>query len=267
MKTMQEMVCEFHEGMAKKITVGETPAIRDPELRAALVLEEALEFVQKGLGYDIQLLPDEASGDAIDLLTPRTRWKLVPRREPNFVEAVDAVMDSHYVLSGTSVAFGIDELPYFAEVHRSNMEKANGPVDPVSGKQLKPPGWKPPRIAEMLEREIVGLPPTAFNLDPAKKGPPDHVITIKDQVVHALRLLTMGENTGRHLRTQLNWVCNYLYYPVPPERPIPLLYLRFNDAVPRLWDARRAAQADENTQAAQIITQILDVIGAVREPQ
>lgn len=35
------------------------------------------------------------------------------------------------------------------EVHQSNMAKSTGPK--VNGKQMKPEGWKPPRIKEILE--------------------------------------------------------------------------------------------------------------------
>jgi predicted HAD superfamily Cof-like phosphohydrolase len=53
---------------------------------------------------------------------------------------------------------GIDLGPFFAEIHRTNMEKAGGPVRPSDGKILKPPGWKPPDIvgmlAELLDRPV-----------------------------------------------------------------------------------------------------------------
>lgn len=37
------------------------------------------------------------------------------------------------------------------EVHRTNMAKAAGPV--VNGKKMKPEGWKPPRLKEIINQE------------------------------------------------------------------------------------------------------------------
>jgi predicted HAD superfamily Cof-like phosphohydrolase len=57
--------------------------------------------------------------------------------------------DVIYVICGTAVEFGIDLAPFFAEVHRTNMAKEGGATR-ADGKILKPEGWQPPRIAEML---------------------------------------------------------------------------------------------------------------------
>lgn len=46
---------------------------------------------------------------------------------------------------------GIDLYPFYEEVHRTNMAKLGGPKR-ADGKQLKPDGWQPPRIAEMLSQ-------------------------------------------------------------------------------------------------------------------
>lgn len=44
---------------------------------------------------------------------------------------------------------GLDLFPFYEEVHKTNMAKLGGPKR-EDGKQLKPPGWQPPRIAEIL---------------------------------------------------------------------------------------------------------------------
>lgn len=51
---------------------------------------------------------------------------------------------------------GIDLAPFFLEVHRTNMNKLNGPKRESDGKQLKPEGWLPPRISSMYNRVMVG---------------------------------------------------------------------------------------------------------------
>lgn len=113
----QTMVRDFNVKFGA--TVGNTPAIRDPELRAALIEEEAQETI-----------------DAI--------------KAGDLVGAVDGICDLIYVAVGAAVAFGVELAPVFAEVHRTNMAKAGGATR-ADGKILKPDGWTPPRIAELLE--------------------------------------------------------------------------------------------------------------------
>lgn len=57
-----------------------------------------------------------------------------------------------------SQALGVDLRPFFLEVHRTNMHKLEGPKR-EDGKQLKPPGWKPPRLAAMYDRLKSGMVP------------------------------------------------------------------------------------------------------------
>ena len=114
--SMQEMVADWHRKFG--VVIGETPAIRRPGLRCALIVEEAAETVA-----------------AIE--------------SGNLVEAIDGMCDLLYVTLGTAVEFGVDLTPFFEEVHRSNMEKVGGATRD-DGKILKPDGWQKPRIAEML---------------------------------------------------------------------------------------------------------------------
>lgn len=116
MNVMQKQVRFFN--LAIGATRGETSELRDRELRAKLIEEEAAEMVA-----------------AI--------------RRGDFVEAIDGACDVLYVVFGWADASGIDLEPFFNEVHRTNMLKTEGPIR-EDGKRMKPPGWKPPRIAEML---------------------------------------------------------------------------------------------------------------------
>jgi hypothetical protein len=59
---------------------------------------------------------------------------------------------------------GIDLRPFFREVHRTNMWKLKGPKR-EDGKQLKPEGWKPPRLAAMYNRLTAGNPPACVHFD------------------------------------------------------------------------------------------------------
>jgi len=71
-----------------------------------------------------------------------------------WAEVIDAICDCIVVLHNTSNAMGVDIEPFFDEVHRTNMQKAEGPLR-EDGKRLKPPGWKPPEIEKMLRNLIM----------------------------------------------------------------------------------------------------------------
>lgn len=112
----QDMVREFNVRMG--CSRGEWPAVRAPELRAKLIEEEARE-----------------TADAL--------------RAGDLVETVDGLCDLLYVVLGAADVCGVPLGRFFDEVHRSNLLKLNGPRR-EDGKILKPEGWRPPRIAEML---------------------------------------------------------------------------------------------------------------------
>lgn len=73
----------------------------------------------------------------------------------DLVEVADALGDLAYVVEAAFQAFGINSEPILAEIHRTNMAKAGAPKR-ADGKQLKPKGWQPPRIAELLEEQARG---------------------------------------------------------------------------------------------------------------
>jgi len=66
-----------------------------------------------------------------------------------WAEVIDGICDTIVVLHNTSNAMGVDIEPFFDEVHRANMTKADGPLR-ADGKRLKPPDFQPPRIEQML---------------------------------------------------------------------------------------------------------------------
>ena len=121
MNKMQKQVQEFHEAFG--ITVGKFIGMRDADMRASLIREEAIETL-----------------DAIEA--------------GDMVESLDGLCDLIYVCLGTAVAWGIDLEPFFDEVHASNIAKQGGPMR-EDGKQLKPEGWKPPRIKELLDERLL----------------------------------------------------------------------------------------------------------------
>lgn len=70
--------------------------------------------------------------------------------EGDLVGIADAIADSVYVLLGTAVAYGIDIRPVWQAVHAANMAKVGGGKR-ADGKILKPDGWQPPHVRQILD--------------------------------------------------------------------------------------------------------------------
>lgn len=71
----------------------------------------------------------------------------------DLVQSIDGICDLLYVVYGAAEALGVDLEAYFEEVHRSNMDKDPNVKDEF-GKVIKPFGWTPPRIKEMLAQQL-----------------------------------------------------------------------------------------------------------------
>jgi predicted HAD superfamily Cof-like phosphohydrolase len=113
------------------------------ELRAKLILEEAIETVE-AMGFHVDTFSNADGSTGIRLLC---------KRDPDWPEVVDGLCDLIYVTLGVAVEAGFRLGPFFHEVHRSNMTKVGGPVR-EDGKVLKPDTWEPPRIAYLWDRVL-----------------------------------------------------------------------------------------------------------------
>lgn len=78
----------------------------------------------------------------------------IDQEDPNVVRAMTILVNGCWMMSAEGL--GVELAPFFEEVHRTNMLKADGPIR-EDGKRLKPPGWKPPRIADMYAKRK-GMP-------------------------------------------------------------------------------------------------------------
>lgn len=150
----QRQVKAFHEQFG--CTVGADPALRDADLSAVLIMEEAVETVA-AMGFEVTAVITGALDRANEAATSRTiggHWTFWKKYDkPDMIEVIDGLCDLLYVTYGAAVRSGIDLEPFFAEVHRSNMEKTGGDTR-ADGKILKPEGWVPPKIAELLEEQV-----------------------------------------------------------------------------------------------------------------
>ena len=146
MNKEQEQVARFNQAIdtPRRDTPG-LPSENVRRLRARLILEEALEVVA-ALGFGVLIKTRFSDVEICNL----DAISFIDSFHPDMVKIVDGLCDLNYVSYGTADAIGVDLQPFFAEVHDSNMRKLEGPKDD-HGKQLKPEGWVPPRIAEMLD--------------------------------------------------------------------------------------------------------------------
>lgn len=144
-KSFQD-VTAFHRGI--KAPVGDPAAIDckvDLELRVKLIAEEFDELLSA-------LCPK--FGESQFVTEAVESWLNEQRAlggEPDPVEAADALADMCVVTIGSAVAWGIPLSEVWDAVHSSNMAKIGGPIR-ADGKALKPPGWRPPDIADVLEQ-------------------------------------------------------------------------------------------------------------------
>ena len=119
-----------------------------------------LEFNQ---AFDIPKLdspdigPEELIELRIKLLREEVEEYAEAARAGDLVEVLDALADIGYILAGTILNHGMQNIydDAFDEVHRSNMAKlVDGKVlRREDGKVMKPQGWTPPQLAQFVTKE------------------------------------------------------------------------------------------------------------------
>ncbi len=111
--------------------------------------------VKKGeLGSAIAQWPDEKVKQlCIKLIKEESKEMLDAIEANDWAEIIDGAADTIFVVLYAMSKAGIRLDKYWEEVCWTNLQKEGGPVDKETGKQLKPEGWKPPRIEAMLNLE------------------------------------------------------------------------------------------------------------------
>ena len=133
MKKQLQQLWDFQS--AYNSTKNTTPTLIEPDdyfLRYCLGKEELLEYL------------DACNNDDI-------------------VEITDALADQLYILLGTMVAHGMQDIieDVFNEVHRSNMSKLGEDGKPIyreDGKVLKGPNYSPPNITQFIPSTQLEIP-------------------------------------------------------------------------------------------------------------
>ncbi len=124
------------------------------------IIASLLEFNQ---AFDIPKLdspdigPEELIELRIKLLREEVEEYAEAARAGDLVEVLDALADIGYILAGTILNHGMQNIydDAFDEVHRSNMAKlVDGKVlRREDGKVMKPQGWTPPQLAQFVSKE------------------------------------------------------------------------------------------------------------------
>lgn len=127
------------------------PSESSRKLRAKLILEEAFELIEKGLGIEVSL-PDGSDYLDVDQL----EYQCVS--EPDPVEAMDGAVDSLWVTTtGVAAIFGLtDKLEAcVAEVDRSNLSKFIDGHRRDDGKWVKGPSYSPADLRSIIYGDLV----------------------------------------------------------------------------------------------------------------
>jgi predicted HAD superfamily Cof-like phosphohydrolase len=74
-------------------------------------------------------------------------------KENNLEKIADGIVDTIVVTLGAACTYGIDVQPIWDEIHKTNLLKSTGPINPVTGKKQKPEGWKPPEVVRLLKEQ------------------------------------------------------------------------------------------------------------------
>ena len=124
----------------------------NPMVTSLLEFNEAFDIPKldaPGLG------PEDMIELRIKLLKEEVEEYAEAARAGDMVEVLDALADIGYILAGTIINHGMQNIydEAFNEVHRSNMAKVvDGKViRREDGKVLKPEGWQAPQLAQFLD--------------------------------------------------------------------------------------------------------------------
>ena len=134
--------------------VPSTPNADTLVLRAKLMLEEVLETIINGLGIGISIYNGKERFYLPMDMGLGSNWKFEFNLLKPFdmVETIDGCCDVRVVTTGTLSACGIPDVLFQEEVDANNLAKFGpGGYRREDGKWIKPPGHKPPRIAQLLD--------------------------------------------------------------------------------------------------------------------
>lgn len=135
--------------------------------RAAFIVSEVIEMLEKGLGLSVSLNVHQTSGgtysahDEKDICSQFEAALAFNYAKRDIVEVVDALGDLNVVVNGFAIELGVDMRAVDQEICASNFTKAGENGEPLLGdgitkplgKVLKGPNFVKPNIASILRLE------------------------------------------------------------------------------------------------------------------
>ncbi len=121
------------------------------------LVQEFHEIFEIGVGKEFkEKLPQEIVELRHRLMEEENNEYLEAASKGDYVEVADALGDKLYVLMGTIVQHGMQDIigDVFREIHRSNMSKLGMDGKPVyrnDGKVIKGPNYTKPNIKDILK--------------------------------------------------------------------------------------------------------------------
>lgn len=121
--------------------------------------ERDIDRMMQVFGQQTRNTPDSPPVSSSEM---NLRMNLVAEEATELVQAIQdgylpdiakEIADVLVVTIGVARCFGISLESVWNLVHESNMAKASGGTDPVTGKRLKPPGWKKPDMKQEMLRQ------------------------------------------------------------------------------------------------------------------
>lgn len=124
------------------------PSESERLLRAKLILEEAFELIQKGLGIEVLITSDQT--ESIVLNSEEFSYQIVKDADP--IESLDGAADLLWVgVTGVALIFGADLESVVEEVDSSNLSKFIDGYRRDDGKWQKGPSYRPADIGKALK--------------------------------------------------------------------------------------------------------------------
>ena len=125
------------------------PSKEDRKLRANLILEEAFELIEKGLGIRVEVYSHAFGWEKIEA----NEFNLNCVADPDPVEAIDGAVDTLWVgVTGVAAIFGLTNKleECIAEVDRSNLSKFIDGHRREDGKWQKGKSYSPADIKSII---------------------------------------------------------------------------------------------------------------------
>jgi predicted HAD superfamily Cof-like phosphohydrolase len=124
------------------------------------LVKEFIKVFEDHINEEPSLIPQKAYELRYKLLKEENEKYLKACEKGDLVQILDAVTDMLYVLYGTIIAHGFENVidKSFEEIHESNMSKLGEdgkPIKRLDGKIIKGPNYFPPNLSKFVKQKVI----------------------------------------------------------------------------------------------------------------